>query len=89
MRALCGYLAAVHDYYDIRVLHGSDALGYEYLGGAATAENVLNEVQQLTIPAVRNKMIEELKSADKIWYRKGGAPAKLIAESLRKEIKQN
>ena len=60
---------------------------HEYLGGAATAENVLNEVQQLTIPAVRNKMIEELKSADKIWYRKDGAPAKLIAESLRKELK--
>ena len=32
-------------------------------------------------------MIEELKHADKLWYRKDGAPAKLIAESLRKELK--
>lgn len=58
----------------------------EHLGGAATAENILNSVQQLTIPSVRKKMISELKLADGMWYRKGGTPASLIAKSLRKSV---
>lgn len=55
----------------------------EFLGDDATAENVLGAVRQLTIPAVRNQMIAELKTADTLWYRTDGAPATLIAESLR------
>ena len=56
----------------------------EYLGAEATAENVLNEIQQLTIPSIREKMIYELKLADKMWCRDEGNPTALIAESLRK-----
>ena len=56
----------------------------EYLGAEATAENVLNEIQQLTIPSIREKMISELKLADKMWCRDEGNPTALIAESLRK-----
>lgn len=55
----------------------------EFLGDDATAENVLGAVRQLTIPTVRNQMIAELKTADTLWYRTDGAPATLIAESLR------
>lgn len=58
----------------------------EYLGEDATAENILNEIQQLTIPSVRKKMVSELQKADDMWRRKEGAPAKLIADSLRKAI---
>lgn len=55
----------------------------EYLGKDATTENVLNEIQQLTIPSVREKMIKQLKSADNMWRRNEGTPAALIAQSLR------
>ena len=58
----------------------------EFLGDDATAENVLGAVRQLTIPAVRNQMIAELKTADTLWYRTDGAPATLIAESLRNAV---
>ena len=58
----------------------------EFLGDDATAENVLGAVRQLTIPAVRNQMIAELKTADTLWYRTNGAPATLIAESLRNAV---
>ena len=58
----------------------------EFLGDDATAENVLGAVRQLTIPAVRNQMIAELKTADTLWYRTNGAPATLIAESLRDAV---
>ena len=58
----------------------------EFLGDDATAENVLGAVRQLTIPAVRNQMIAELKTADTLWYRTDGAPATLIAESLRDAV---
>ena len=58
----------------------------EFLGDDATAENVLGAVRQLTIPAVRNQMIAELKTADTLWYRTDGAPTTLIAESLRDAV---
>ena len=50
----------------------------EYLGGDATAENVLDAVGQLSIPSVRKKMIADLSRADKLWRRDDGAPATLI-----------
>lgn len=58
----------------------------EYLGAAANAENILNAVQQLTIPSVRDKMVAELKKADPMWYRSDGAPAALVAESIRSAL---
>ncbi len=54
----------------------------EYLGGAATADNVLNGVQHLTIPSVREKMVSQLASADGLWRRPDGVPAALIASDI-------
>lgn len=56
----------------------------EFLGGAATPENIINAVQQLTIPAKRDKMIKDLKSADNLWRKPDGVPAQLIADGIRK-----
>lgn len=55
----------------------------EYLGTDAKTENVLDAVQQLTIPSVRQKMITELCRADDLWRRPEGTPAALIAASVR------
>lgn len=55
----------------------------EYLGTDAKTENVLDAVQQLTIPSVRQKMITELTRADDLWRRPEGTPAALIAASVR------
>ena len=55
----------------------------EYLGPAATAENVLNGVQQLTIPSRRAKMISDLTLADDLWRRPEGSAAALIADGIR------
>ena len=55
----------------------------EYLGTDAKTENVLDAVQQLTIPSVRQKMIAELCQADDLWRRPEGTPAALIAASVR------
>ncbi len=54
----------------------------EFLGSDATADNVLNAVQHLTIPSVRARMIEQLASADDLWRRPDGAPSALIAADI-------
>ena len=59
----------------------------EFLGPAATTENVLDAVQQLTIPSVRDKMTDALASADDLWRRPDGAPAALIAKSVRAAVR--
>lgn len=59
----------------------------ELLGKSATAENILQEIQQLTIPSVRNKMIAELKSADNLWLRPEGTPSDLIAKNIYTSVK--
>lgn len=56
----------------------------EFLGAAATAENVVSAVQQLTIPSVREKMIAELKTADDLWRRPDGNACKLVADGIQK-----
>ena len=55
----------------------------EYLGPAATSENVVNAIRQLAMPSVRRTMIAELKSADRLWHRANGTPAAIIAKSVR------
>lgn len=55
----------------------------EFLGPDANTENILNAVQQLTIPSVRQKMIKELTRADDLWRRPDGAPAAIIADGVR------
>lgn len=55
----------------------------EFLGPNATAENVVDAVQILTIPSKRDKMITELKSADDLWRRPDGAAGALIADGIK------
>ncbi|MBO5834167.1 MAG: lipid-A-disaccharide synthase [Alphaproteobacteria bacterium] len=55
----------------------------EFLGPAANCENVLNAVQQLTIPSKREKMIADLVSADNLWLRPEGVASELIAQGVR------
>lgn len=56
----------------------------EFLGEMVTAENIVSAVQHLTIPSVREKMIEDLRSADKLWRRSDGAATELIAKGIEK-----
>ena len=53
---------------------------------AATAENVLDAVGQLTIPSKRKKMIDDLKTADELWCRTDGVASKLIADGIKSAI---
>lgn len=55
----------------------------EFLGPDAVAENVLNAVQQFTIPSVREKTIAALTSADDMWQRTDGKASKLIADGIK------
>ena len=56
----------------------------ECLGGDANVDCVLNAFQNLTIPSRREKMIADLKSADKLWKKAHGGSCALIAEYLSK-----
>ena len=55
----------------------------ELLGGDATVDNILNAFGQLTIPSVRDKMILDLKSADKLWRPGDGGAASIVADGVR------
>ena len=55
----------------------------ELLGTDARPDMVLDAFGQLTIPSIREKMIRDLKSADNLWRRPGGAAASLIADGVR------
>ncbi len=55
----------------------------EFLGPAARSENVVNAVQHLTIPSIREKMIAELKIADVLWRRPDGVASALIADGIK------
>lgn len=59
----------------------------EFLGPAANCGNVIDAFGQLIIPSVREKMIAELREADKLWRRPDGAAAALIADGIRKAVK--
>jgi len=58
----------------------------ECLGGEATADNIINALDNLVLPANRKNMIQELKKADKLWLRPRGAASKLIANDIIKTI---
>ncbi|MCQ2599403.1 MAG: lipid-A-disaccharide synthase [Alphaproteobacteria bacterium] len=58
----------------------------ELLGPNATAEKVLDAVQQLAIPSVRKKVISELIVADNMWRQNDASPVRLIAENIRHAI---
>lgn len=54
----------------------------EFLGGDATSDNIINALDNIILPANRNKMIADLCCADDMWVRPDGSPSKLIANSL-------
>lgn len=58
----------------------------EFLGPAARSDCVMDAFGQLTIPRVREKMIADLKSADKLWCRGTGGAAAMIADGVRSAI---
>ncbi|MDE6570940.1 MAG: lipid-A-disaccharide synthase [Alphaproteobacteria bacterium] len=57
----------------------------ELLGPAATGENILECVRQLSLPARRRDMIADLATADKLWRRDANASA-LIADHVRRAM---
>lgn len=59
----------------------------EFLGPAATAENVVNAFCELAVPSVRKKMIDQLTAADALWRPGTGGAAHQIAQSVRNAIK--
>lgn len=59
----------------------------EFLGPAATAENVMIAFDELVIPSVREKMISDLRSADVLWRRGDGGAAGQIAAGIRAVVK--
>ncbi len=54
----------------------------ELLGPDATAENILAEFDKLTRASARKKMIRDLSTADALWQKSTGAPARVIAHDL-------
>lgn len=56
----------------------------ELLGPNATVENIMNAVQQLTIPSKREKMISDLETADKLWLPDSHGAASVIADGIKK-----
>lgn len=56
----------------------------ELLGPDATTDNIMNEIQQLAIPAKRERMIADLKSADKLWQPDENGAVCAIANSIEK-----
>ena len=56
----------------------------EFLGPAATVDNIMDAVQQLTIPSKREKMISDLESADKLWLPGTNGAATMIADGIKK-----
>lgn len=56
----------------------------EFLGPDATVDNIMDAVQQLTIPSKREKMISDLESADKLWRPGKHGAAAMIADGIKK-----
>lgn len=58
----------------------------ELLGRNATPYNIMNCLQQLTLPSNRKQMINDLISADTKWCRENQKPANLIAIDIMKQL---
>lgn len=56
----------------------------ELLGKNATPYNIMNCLQQLTLPAVRKQMIADLMAADSKWRKDNKNPATIIANDILK-----
>lgn len=60
----------------------------EYLGTSATADNIINALDSIVLPANRKKMIADLSMADKLWMRPNGAASQIIADDIICTIKK-
>lgn len=58
----------------------------EFLGDMARADYVMTAFDEIIIPSVREKMIADLKSADKLWRPSVDGAAGLIAAGVRAAI---
>ena len=58
----------------------------ELLGRNATPYNIMNCLQQLTLPSNRKQMINDLVSADTKWRHENQKPASLIATDILKQL---
>lgn len=56
----------------------------ELLGKKATPSNIIDSIQQLTLPSVRANMLEDLKCADNKWKHGGNKAADIIAKDILK-----
>lgn len=57
----------------------------ELLGKKATPNAIMNCLQELTLPSKRQKMIQDLKSADSKWAKSGKNAATVIAQDILKK----
>lgn len=60
----------------------------EFLGDKATADNIINALDIIVLPANRAKMITELRGADKLWVRPDGVASQIIADDIIHTIKK-
>ena len=60
----------------------------EYLGSDATADNIINALDTIVLPANRKKMIADLTRADNLWLRSEGAASQIIANDITATIKK-
>ncbi|MCM1294906.1 MAG: lipid-A-disaccharide synthase [Muribaculaceae bacterium] len=58
----------------------------EFLGPASTAQNVVNVFCELSIPSVREKMVAQLRDADKLWRPGDRGAVGIIADDIYKTI---
>ena len=56
----------------------------ELLGQKANPKAVFDCLQELTLPSIRKKMIQELKNADKKWTKNSKNSAQMIADDILK-----
>ena len=58
----------------------------EFLGAAATAENIINEFDTIILPSNRNQMIKDLSATDDMWVRPEGLASQIIADDILKSV---
>ena len=58
----------------------------ELLGKNANPDSIMENLQQLTLPAVRKNMLADLKAADKKWTHGGKKPAAIIAKDIKSSL---
>ena len=59
----------------------------EFLGPNARVDKIIEQFGQLTIPSVRNKMINRLQNADKLWQPNPNGAIATVVNDIQKTIK--